>query len=132
MFQCSVSCVCLDENCFFSLHRKQNADQKDGQGAPIAFCLKDFTVRLLGRVKVKGRTNPFRIYHLLDGYSEDIRSLYLSTSDIFQDAVELALAGKYEPAADAFEEVLAINPMDTAAHFYLERMRRAGVVKTLD
>ena len=93
---------------------------------------EDFTVRLLGRVKVKGRTNPFRIYHLLDGYSEDIRSLYLSTSDIFQDAVELALAGKYEPAADAFEEVLAINPMDTAAHFYLERMRRAGVVKTLD
>lgn len=90
---------------------------------------EDYTLRLLGRVKVKGRSTALKIYHVLDGYSDDVRYLYLNTKNAFEDAVSQALAGQYAEAARAFEEILKENPMDSAAHFYLERMKRAGVAE---
>ena len=89
----------------------------------------DFEIRLLGRVKVKGRSTALQVFHVLSGYSEDVRALYLSTRSRFEEAVNMALSGQYPEAARAFEEVLQANPMDSAAHFYLERMQRAGVAE---
>ncbi len=90
---------------------------------------EEFEIRLLGRVKVKGRSTALKVYHVLSGYSEDVRSLYLATRNQFEEAVSLALGGQYPQAARAFEEILQHNPMDSAAHFYLERMQRAGVAE---
>lgn len=89
----------------------------------------DFQMRLLGRVKVRGRSATTRIYHILDGHPEDVKALFLSTRDRFDEAVEHALSGRYEEASRGFEEVLSVNPMDTAAQFYLERIRKAGVLQ---
>jgi adenylate cyclase len=85
-----------------------------------------FDLRMLGRVRVRGRSGSMRVYHLLNGYSEDVRALYMNTRTDFDLGVEKALAGDFSAARSAFERVMEVNPMDTAARFYLERMERAS------
>ncbi|MCB1171340.1 MAG: adenylate/guanylate cyclase domain-containing protein [Leptospiraceae bacterium] len=88
---------------------------------------EDFQLRLLGRVRVKGRKEALRIYHVLDGHPEDVRLLFLSTRERFDSAVENALSGRYQDAMAEFQAILDENPLDPAARFYLDRMNRAGV-----
>ncbi|MCB1304611.1 MAG: adenylate/guanylate cyclase domain-containing protein [Leptospiraceae bacterium] len=89
---------------------------------------EEFQYRTLGIVRVKGRRNSLRVHHLLNGYTEDVKKLYLDTRDQFNDGVEEALKGNYDAASENFRAVLDVNPMDAAARFYIERMADAGLV----
>lgn len=81
-----------------------------------------FTTRTLGKVRIKGRQEAIWVHHVLNGYSKDIRDLYYETKSDFESAVKSALAGNFKEAMTQFESVLSVNPTDSAARFYIERL----------
>ncbi|MCR9141029.1 MAG: adenylate/guanylate cyclase domain-containing protein [bacterium] len=87
---------------------------------------EDFAQRLLGRVRVKGRRESVEIYELLDAYPDAERAAFVETIDQFETAVHAALKGRREESLKDFEAVLARNPDDSVARFYMERDRKSA------
>ena len=79
--------------------------------------------RRLGLVKLKGKSSAHSVYHVLNGYSEDVQALFLASRDRFHEAVDLAYGEDYARAAEIFAEIHKANPRDDAARFYVERIR---------
>ena len=83
----------------------------------------EFERRRLGLVRVKGKKRAFPVYEILNGYTDDLRALFLETRESFHEAVDLAYSERYEEAANAFARIQERNPMDKAAGFYLDRIQ---------
>jgi class 3 adenylate cyclase len=82
---------------------------------PEAFLWRD-----LGRVKVKGRENPLKIFELLD--DQDPRSaLKMATAKNFESGVQAFAASQFGEAMKSFGKVLAQLEDDGPTLFYLER-----------
>lgn len=92
---------------------------------------EDFERRRLGIVRVKGKKRSFSVHHILNGYTDEIRELFLNTRDRFHEAVDLAHSSRLSEAARIFEEIVAANPMDQAARFYIERIERHAKTRPL-
>ncbi|MGD0005372.1 MAG: adenylate/guanylate cyclase domain-containing protein [Anaerolineaceae bacterium] len=86
--------------------------------------LKDinrFAVRLLDRVRVKGKTDPVTIYEVFSGEPPDVWEKKLATKRDFEQAVGLYQLKQFQSAKRLFEKCLLIYPTDRAAEFYIER-----------
>ncbi len=77
--------------------------------------------RFLGRVQVKGRQEPLRIYESLDGLDPQALELALSTRKRFQQALDHYLLREFDQAVIGFKEVLKTNTSDLAAQLFLTR-----------
>lgn len=86
-----------------------------------------YIYRMVDKVKVKGKNNPVTIYEILNGNSERIINLKLSTKKQFEEGVELYLVEKFDEASALFKEILKIDPKDTAVSLYLERSKYYSV-----
>ncbi|HNC00027.1 MAG TPA: adenylate/guanylate cyclase domain-containing protein, partial [Leptospiraceae bacterium] len=86
-----------------------------------------YIYRMVDKVKVKGKNNPVIIYEILNGNSERIINLKLSTKKKFEEGVELYLEEKFDDASILFKEILKIDPKDTAVSLYLERAKYYSV-----
>jgi len=83
-----------------------------------------YNVRYLGKVVVKGKSEPVNIYELIDGNNASVSELKLKSKKLFEKGVNFYQAADFFRAADSFEKVLKINSSDIAAEFYLNECRR--------
>jgi len=84
----------------------------------------NYQYRFLDIVMVKGKKKAIYIFEVLDGESEDLKTLKINSKKEFSKAVQLFKDKDFEKAKEAFEEVIKINPGDLAATRYIERCER--------
>ena len=77
-----------------------------------------FQHRYLGRVFVKGKSHAVRIYEIID--SAD--AARIGTRETFEGALRHLKARRYGDAVRGFEAVVAADPADSAARYYLKRL----------
>jgi len=88
---------------------------------------KVYSIRTLGKIRVKGKADSVTIYEVFDGDPEPVVQGKKATLDEFEVGVNLYQAGKFAEARDQFKRVATINPDDLAALAYAERSGRYAV-----
>ena len=83
-----------------------------------------YSMRIMDRVKVKGKSEPVTIFEVLDGELEGTRELKLSTLRGFEEGISLYYLKEFPEAEQRFQEVLVEHPGDKAAQLYLERCQQ--------
>jgi two-component system sensor histidine kinase ChiS len=76
--------------------------------------------RFLGLVKVKGKTQPLKIYEILEGLSDEQIKLKISTKESFENGLKHYLNKDFINAAAEFKNVFTINKRDKSAQHYLK------------
>jgi class 3 adenylate cyclase len=89
-----------------------------------------YAFRMIGQVKVKGKSAAVTVYEVFDADSHESREGKLITKTEFEQALLLYDRGSFKEAAQRFQDVLRINPKDTVAQIYLEECQ--GVIKSLE
>ena len=74
--------------------------------------------RYLGRVRVKGKSRAVRIYEIIDGPD----AARIRTRETFERALKHLEGRRYGEATRGFETVVAGDPADSAARYYLKRL----------
>jgi len=91
---------------------------------PALYC-----IRIIDRVKVKGKSEDVRIYEVFDADPVDVMEAKLNTRPLFEEACVHFHQGRVEQAAELFLQCVAQNPQDQVAHVYLDRCQlKAGEV----
>ena len=85
---------------------------------------KDYRFRYLGKVRVKGKHDPQKVFEVLDADPDELMNLKLETMELFEKGVILFQHGRYQNAQEVFEEIQEINPVDRAVHAYIEHCER--------
>ena len=80
-----------------------------------------FALRLLDRVRVKGKADPVTVYEVFSGDPPDVWEKKLATKRDFEQAIGLYQLKQFQSAKKLFEKCLMIYPNDRAAEFYIER-----------
>ena len=75
----------------------------------------EFSTRILGTTRAKGKEKPVTIYELFDGDPSAIRDQKLASKSRFTKAVGLAQIGELERAKAIFQVCLVSSPKDTSA-----------------
>ncbi len=79
--------------------------------------------RYLGKVMTKGKRKLVEVVEVIVGDSEASIQAKLQTKSIFEGGVRAFTNKEFDRAAEAFAEVVAKNPNDLAASFYLFNAR---------
>jgi len=80
-----------------------------------------YSIRVIDKVKVKGKTEPVIVFEVLDGYPPKIREAKMETLDLFTQAF-IAYQRRFFDIAEAdFQICLDKNPADKAAEIYIKR-----------
>ena len=80
-----------------------------------------YYTRVIDRVKVKGKDKPVDVIEILNGNSERIINLKLSTNHLMKEGITLFRERDFKNAIKHFEEILSIDPKDKAANIHLQR-----------
>jgi ligand-binding sensor domain-containing protein/class 3 adenylate cyclase len=80
-----------------------------------------YRVRVLDNVTVKGKKKPVRIFEVLDGLPEPVRSLKMQSTPAFEEAINHYRSGDLVQAQKIFQECLRKCPEDTASNIYINR-----------
>lgn len=94
-----------------------------------------YHTRFLDRAIVKGRTEAIAVYEVFDTEPERDRRLKQQTLPMFEKALEAYRDGQPLEAREWLEQVLAINPNDSTAILYLQRVAllyESGVPRNWD
>ena len=83
-----------------------------------------YRTREVDAVVVKGKTEPVRIYDVLDFHTEESFPSVREVTDLFRDGLQQYRQGNWDTSIDHFNGVLKLHPHDKAAQLYLERCRR--------
>ena len=86
-----------------------------------------FQLRVLDRVRVKGRSQPVTIYEVLDALPEEDALFRTSHQADFDQAQKFYLNGDFQKAETLFAEIVKQNQQDPLPQIYLER---CGIMKT--
>lgn len=81
----------------------------------------DYAIRLIDKVKVKGKSISVTVYEVFDADSPEIKEGKLLTKTIFEQAISVYSLGNFSEAARLFSYCLHINPGDKVAKIYLQR-----------
>lgn len=76
--------------------------------------------RFLDFVRVKGKSNPIRIYEIKEK-TDPLQETLKKADDLFEQAMELYEDGKWQEACDYFKKAAAINPSDKASTVFARR-----------
>ncbi len=87
-----------------------------------------YSFRIVGRVKVKGKSNSIVVAEVLDAIPDS--TLFKETVTIFETALSEYQLGKTLDAKAHFEKVLSQNPNDKAARIYLEMIDQSISMNT--
>lgn len=82
---------------------------------------KNFKIRFLDSVKVKGRVSKVKLYEVYDGDSHDIISKKSDSREDFEKGILNYYKKQFAEASVSFNTVLETNPQDKAARIYLQR-----------
>lgn len=80
-----------------------------------------YTLRYLGKVKVKGRQQALGIYDCYDAEGAEMFEKKAESRILFEKGLEAYFDMKFKAAKQAFEDVLKIFPEDQATKFYLQQ-----------
>jgi len=80
-----------------------------------------FSLRELDQVVAKGKSQPVRIYEVLDGLRPEQKDRKLSTLDLFYQGTAAYRGGRFADGLAAFQSCLDAVPEDGAASLYVER-----------
>jgi adenylate cyclase len=83
-----------------------------------------YRAREVDLLLVKGKTRPVAVFEIMDYHTEDTYPRMSDALGHFRDAVAKYRRSQFGPARTLFNDVLAINPADKAAHMYVERCSR--------
>lgn len=86
----------------------------------------DFCVRVLDRVRVKGREEPILIYEVLDALTSEERRLRLSYREQYEAAARSFWSADFKRALDAFTRCEQLAPDDLAVRLFIRRCRWHG------
>jgi class 3 adenylate cyclase len=81
----------------------------------------DYNMRLIERLKVKGKSKAVAVFEVFDGDPPELRQAKLVTAGIFEEGVLSYYGSYFDKAAHRFEECLRQNPEDKVAQIYLDR-----------
>lgn len=82
-----------------------------------------FFVRLIDRVKVKGKTEPIIVYEVFNGDPADVIEKKLAIRQDFEHAVKLYQVKRFAEARHLFEACLQRYEDDSATQFYIARCK---------
>lgn len=85
---------------------------------------ESFRYRLLGKVQVKGRTEPLSIYDFFDGDPDEQIELKMKTQSIWEEALAHYFSQNFTKARHAFDQMLALAPHDLLAQKYKDSVVR--------
>lgn len=77
--------------------------------------------RMIGLLQVKGKSQPVRVYEVLDGDDSDVSRRKIEDRDAFCVAYDHYLAQEFDTSASAFRALLARCPEDRVSELYLTR-----------
>ncbi len=78
-----------------------------------------YDIRYIDTVMAKGKEKAIKVYEVLNGLREEQHLLKLKTNSTFQEGITYYKEKNFVSSKNAFEEVIAQNPEDQAAAFYL-------------
>lgn len=87
----------------------------------------DYNMRLIERLKVKGKSKAVAVFEVFDGDPPELREAKLATTGIFEEGVLYYYGSSFRKAAQRFEECLVQNPKDKVAQIYLDRCRQVSI-----
>jgi class 3 adenylate cyclase/CheY-like chemotaxis protein len=87
----------------------------------------DYNMRLIERLKVKGKSKAVAVFEVFDGDPPELRKAKLATTGIFEEGVLYYYGSSFRKAAQRFEECLRQNPEDKVAQIYLDRCRQVSI-----
>ncbi|NEO69251.1 ATP-binding protein [Moorena sp. SIO3H5] len=85
----------------------------------------NYHYRCLGRVKVKGKSQPVEIFEVYDANPEDLIAFKSDTTPRFEEAVAYYVEKNFAQAQRIFEELLESNNQDRVVELYIERCVKA-------
>jgi len=80
-----------------------------------------YDIRIVERVKVKGKSELVTVYEVFDADLPEIREGKLVTKTLFEEAQKLYTMGNFSAAAQCCQDCLCQNPRDKVVQIYLER-----------
>ena len=80
-----------------------------------------YDIRIVDRVKVKGKSELVTVYEVFNADLPEIREGKLVTKMLFEEAQKLYTMGNFRAAAQCFQDCLCQNPRDKVVQIYLER-----------
>jgi two-component system sensor histidine kinase ChiS len=86
--------------------------------------LKDasqYAIRIIDRVKVKGKSKAVTVYEVLDGEVSPIQEMKMKTLEHFEQGMTYYYQQQFKQAAHCFQQILDISVEDKAAQIYLKR-----------
>ncbi|MEO7393669.1 MAG: adenylate/guanylate cyclase domain-containing protein [Chitinophagaceae bacterium] len=78
-------------------------------------------LRHLGKVQLKGKFNLLSIIECINGYPEDELNKKINALPYFNEAMNFYVAQDFENSVNAFETIIAIDPEDRTAKFFMEK-----------
>jgi hypothetical protein len=83
--------------------------------------VEKYQMRMLGRVRAKGKNQSVTLYEVYDGDSEMVRRLKTQTRPMFQAGLTAFQAGEMAQAQKEFEQVLQFFPHDRPGRYYYDK-----------
>ncbi|MCG8363443.1 MAG: response regulator, partial [Pseudanabaenales cyanobacterium] len=83
-----------------------------------------YAMRVIDRVKVKGKTHFVSVYEVFEADPAKIRDRKMASKTDFEAALLYYYQQNFQSAAVGFEHCLKANPADTVARIYLELCQR--------
>ncbi len=86
--------------------------------------VKDYHIRFLDRVLVKGKNQPQSVYEIFSADEPAMKEAKSKTIKIFEEALACYHLKQIERARDLLHQCLTENPGDSPAQLYLNRCKR--------
>ena len=82
-----------------------------------------FQFRFLGKVLVKGRQTPMKIYECLNGLEDAVIQQKKHIKPFFEEGLEAFFDKNFDKAKNSFARVLGFDPTDVATHRYMNTLK---------
>jgi len=79
-----------------------------------------YQYRFVGKVRVKGKSEPVSIFEIFDGIDEKVQRKKVQANRFFEQGMVLYYQKKYSEALQEFRHVLEFLPDDGASAFYID------------
>ena len=89
----------------------------------------DYAIRLIDRVKVKGKSEEVIVYEVFDADPPEVKQGKLFNLSVFEQGIILYIQGNFYEAGQLFAHCLRLNPGDQVAKIYLQRCQRQDIVE---
>jgi adenylate cyclase len=80
-----------------------------------------YRTREVDSVIVKGKTEPVRVYEILDYHTDSSFPAMVDVLNQFRNGIELFRGGHWDKAVQAFQQALRLHPGDKASKLYVQR-----------